>query len=72
VVIEDVTRFVSGTGSSKMNGIGVDAKIAVTDPLLEKMAAGKSMDFGIQGRKFTTIPLKGTRKAVNLVKETCR
>jgi hypothetical protein len=72
VSIEDVTRFVSGTASSKMNGVGVDVKIDLADPLLEKMASGKSMDFGIQGRKFTTVPLKGTRKAINLIKETCR
>lgn len=71
IVIEDVTRFVSGTATSKMNGEGVDTKLPLTDGLFEKMAAGKSMDFGIQGRKFTTIPLKGTRKAINLLKETC-
>jgi hypothetical protein len=71
VVIEDVTRFVSGTATSKMNGEGVDTKLPLTDGLFEKMAAGKSMDFGIPGRKFTTIPLKGTRKAINLLKETC-
>lgn len=72
VIIEDVTRFVSGTATSKMNGEGVDTKLPLADGLFEKMAAGKSMAFGIQGRQFTTVPLKGTRKAVNLLKETCR
>jgi hypothetical protein len=73
IKIDSFTTAIPGTGSSKMDGVGVDTSVDVSDPLFGAMIAGKSMDFGIEGRDSTkrTISLKGSGKAVKLLQQTC-